>query len=75
MSNETSHPGHVAYVLEWLAANRERIAKTSQPPGDQSCSFSGSDFVGWLEVLVKKYERICRQEHARRPPFTQYTGD
>ncbi len=75
MSNELAHPGHVRCVREWLDHNSERIAAAVELPGHWDKHFSGADFVRWLEKLLESHQRCCDREFARRPPFTQYTGD
>jgi hypothetical protein len=75
MTNELAHPGHVRCVREWLAHNSEKIASAVQSPREGDKHFAGEDFVLWLEKLLESHQRLCDREFARRPPFTQYTGD
>jgi len=70
-----AHPGHVRCVREWLSHNSEKIAASVEPPTDGDKHFTGADFVRWLTKVVDQHQRCCDQEFARRPPFTQYTGD
>ena len=76
MSNQLAEPGHVAYVRKWMTHNAERIAAAVEPPqGPGHATFTGEDFVRWVTNLLEQHHRYCQQEHARRPPFTTYTGD
>jgi hypothetical protein len=75
MSAELAHPGHVRYVQKWLTHNAEKIAEAVEPPGAVDKTSSGADFVRWLTNIVEQHQRTCDREFARRPPFTQYTGD
>jgi hypothetical protein len=75
MSNQLAHPGHVRHVRKWLTANADKIAAAVEPPGEVDKQSTGEDFVGWLTNLLEQHQRCCDREHARRPPFTQYTGD
>jgi hypothetical protein len=75
MSNELAHPGHVRYVRQWLSHNAERIAAAVEPPGKVDQQSTGEDFVKWLTTLIDQHQQCCDRELARRPPFTQYTGD
>jgi hypothetical protein len=70
-----AHPGHVRTVRKWLTHNAERIAAAVEPPSDGDKHYTGEDFVGWLTNLIDEHQRCCDRELARRPPFTQYTGD
>ena len=75
MSNQLAHPGHVRCVREWLTHNSEKIASAVKSPREGDKHFAGEDFVQWLTNLLEQHQRCCDREHARRPQFTQYTGD
>jgi len=75
MSNELAHPGHVRCVREWLSHNATKIADAVEPPSEVDKNFTGDEFVKWVTNLLEQHQRCCDQEFARRPPFTQYTGD
>jgi hypothetical protein len=75
MSNQLAHPGHVRYVRQWMSHNADTIAAAVVPPGEVDKQSTGEDFVGWLTNLLEQHQRCCDREFARRPPFTQYTGD
>jgi hypothetical protein len=70
-----AHPGHVRYARKWLEHNAERIAAAVEPPGEVDKQSTGADFVRWMTNLLDQHQRTCDQEFARRPPFTNYTGD
>ena len=75
MSTQLAHPGHVGYVKKWLTHNAERIAAAVEPPCAVDQQFTGEEFVRWLTSVLEQHQRCCDREFARRPPFTQYTGD
>jgi hypothetical protein len=75
MSYQLAHPGHVRYVRQWMKHNADTIAAAVVPPSERDKGFTGANFVLWLERLLESHQRLCDQELARRPPFTEYTGD
>ena len=77
MSGQYSDPGHVWYVRKWLTANAERIAVAVEPPqGPGHATFTGEDFVRWLDNLLQQHHRYCQQEYDRSGRIGPvWTGD